>query len=104
MNGLVNPVDFDHVSWLQMQGSEPTDSVWCLSALCFSFGESFTQNSEANYERVKHFFNCSSYKMHGLRMPRHQGTEGGQLRNNLNLNTEFFLENSTLKFCCDQLA
>lgn len=33
-----------------------------------------------------------------------QGTEGGQLQNNLKLNTEFFLETSTLKFCCDQLA
>lgn len=27
MNGLVNPVDSDHVPWLQMQGSEPTDCV-----------------------------------------------------------------------------
>lgn len=33
-----------------------------------------------------------------------QGAGGGQLWNILKLNTELFLENSTWKFCCDQLA
>lgn len=101
MNGLVNPVDFG-VSWLQMQGSEPTDSVWCLSALCFCTKLSPKLNSEANYERVKRFF-FQLYFTQNAWLKDFQGT-GGQLWNNLKLNIEFFLENSTLKFCCDQLV
>lgn len=77
MNGLVNPVDFDGVSWLQMQGSEPTDSVWCLSALCFCTKLSPKLNSEADYERVKWFFNCTSHKIHGLRISKEQEASCG---------------------------
>lgn len=61
----------------KMQGSEPTDSVWCLSALCFCTKLSPKLNSEANYERVKCFFNCTSHKMHGLRISKEQEASCG---------------------------
>ena len=94
MNGLVNPVDFDHVSWLQMQGSEPTDSAWCLSTLCLS--EAFSKTEEwGKLWKGKMFFQL--YFTQDARLKDFQGTEGGQLQNNLKLNAEFFLENSMFK-------
>jgi len=84
-----------------MYGSEPIDSAWCLSALCFGVKLSPKLNTEADYERVKWFFQL--YFTQDTWLKEFQGTEGRQLQNNLKLNTEF-LENSTLVFCCDQLA
>lgn len=48
------------------------------------------------------FFNCPSHKMHGLK--DFQETGGGHLQSNLKLKTEFFLEKSALKYCCNHWA
>lgn len=81
-----------------MQGNEPTNSAWCPSASCFYMKE---VNSEMNYEKGRQFFQL--FITEDVWLKDFQGEGRGQLWNILKLNTEF-LENSTSKFCCDQLA
>lgn len=74
----------DCVSWLQMQGSGHSDSLWCVSALCFRVKLS-EQWGELWKGKTLFFFNCTSHKISWLK--DFQGTGGGQLWNNFKLNT-----------------